>query len=130
MLNIIRDTLDASMVKYGVSFFGIPKNKVFDALKAERDEIDHYIAKKGSLSDYLTKRTDIKADYVNWYFVFVLELAIRIFLLEQIGSSCSETYKINALNEINDWIIWGCDMDEEYKNVLKQKLQKQGVSIR
>lgn len=84
---------------------------------------------KGSLSDWITNRTDIKVDYVKWYFVFALELAIRILLLEQIGSRCPETCKTNAINEINDWIIWGCDMDEERKNpknILKQKLQKQG----
>ena len=131
--NTIRDTLDANLVKYGASLLGIPKSKVFDALKAERDEIDHYIAKKGSLSDYLTNRTDIKSDYVNWYFIFVLELAIRLSLLEEIGGGCSDICKVTAIQEINDWIILGSDMDEECKNpqnVMKQKFQKQGVFIR
>lgn len=66
-------------------------------------------------------------------FYFVLELAIRLSLLEEIGGGCSDICKVTAIQEINDWIILGCDMDEECKNpqnVMKQKFQKQGVFIR
>lgn len=118
---------------YGAELLGIPKNKMFEALKGERHEIDHYGVCKGSLSDYLSVRTDKKANYVNWYFVFVLELAVRIALLEKIGCKYSAEQKIYALNEINDWIILGCDIEEEWKNpknVMKQMLQRNGIFMR
>lgn len=127
--NTIKNNLDVKLIKYGSALLGISKNKMMNALKAERDEIDHYVYKKGSLSNRLVCRTDIQAKYVNWYFVYILDLAIRISLLKQLDIECVDERKIYALNEINDWIILSCDIKERCrnpKNILKQKLLEKG----
>ena len=44
----------------------------------ERHEIDHYIMKEGSLTDYEVNSDAVTRDHINWYFTYVVELALRI----------------------------------------------------
>ena len=130
--NVLGENLDVKLVKYGTELLGIPKGKIYKALASERNEIDHYIYKNGSLTDYVYNRNDKGVDYVNWYFTFVIELALRIGFLNQIGYKCPEKRMIYALNDINDWVILGCELSVPCANPLnkiKQDLKKIGIKM-
>lgn len=82
---VIGTALDSKTVKYGAELLGIPSKKLYDALMLERHEIDHYIMKEGSLTDYEVKSVSATKDYINWYFIYIVELALRIAFLKEIG---------------------------------------------
>ena len=130
--NVLGENLDVKLVKYGAELLGIPKGKIYKALALERNEIDHYIYKNGSLTDYVYNRNDKGADYVNWYFTYVIELALRIGFLNQIGYKCPKERMIYALSDINDWVILACELPVSCANPCnksKQDLKKMGITI-
>lgn len=129
----VLSNLDVKLIKYGASLLGIPQSKLYDALAQERNEIDHYIFKVGSVTDYVFNGADERKDYLSWYFIFVLELALRIALLKQIGIKCSDTCVEFATNDINDWIILECKLPDNCKNPLnkmKQDMRRLGIIMR
>lgn len=130
--NVLGENLDVGLIKYGASLLGIPKGKLYETLADERNEIDHYDLQKISLTSYVLNSTDNRAIYITWYFVYVIELALRIGFLQQIGFSVEDERKIYAMNEINDWVINGCNLEEECKNPynkMKQDLKRQGITM-
>lgn len=131
--NVLGQNLDVKLVKYGADLLGIPKSKLYDALAQERNEIDHYICKEGSLTDYVFNRNDRRDNFINWYFTYVIELALRIGFLKQVGYECPKDRMIYAMNDINDWIILECDLPDECKNPLNkmnQDMRKMGITMR
>ena len=118
---VIGTTLDSKVVKYGATLLGIPSAKMYDALCLERHEIDHYIHKEGSLSDYALKSNS--KNFINWYFVYVVELALRIAFLKQIGCHCKEELVESTLDDINDWLILEGNLPEKCKNPINQMTQ-------
>lgn len=130
---VIGTALDSKAVKYGASLLGIPAQKMYDALMLERHEIDHYVIKKGSLSDYEVNSETVPGDYINWYFTYIVELALRVIFLKQIECECKNELVDYALNDINDWIILECDLSEKCKNSrnqVEQEMKKIGVRMR
>lgn len=130
---VIGTALDSKTVKYGAELLGIPSQKLYDALMLERHEIDHYIMKAGSLTDYEVNSDAVTRDYINWYFTYVVELALRIAFLKQIGCECKDELVEYALNDINDWLILECDLPERCKNPsnqMKQDFKKMGISMK
>ena len=130
---VIGTTLDSKSVKYGATLLGIPSQKMYDALMLERHEMDHYIMKEGSLTDYEVKSDAITKDCINWYFIYVVELALRISFLKQLGCECKDEFVEYALNSINDWLILECDLPDKCKNPynqMKQEFKKIGISMR
>lgn len=130
---VIGTTLDSNTVKYGALLLGIPSQKMYDALMLERHEIDHYTMKAGSLTDYEVNSKAVTKDYINWYFTYVVELALRIAFLKQIGCECKDELVERALDDINDWLILECDLPEKCKNPsnqMKQDFKKMGISMR
>lgn len=130
--NVLGKNLDVKLVKYGAELLGIPKGKIYKALALERNEIDHYIYKNGSLTDCVYNRNDKGADYVNWYFTYVIELALRIGFLNQIGYECPKERMIYALNDVNDWVILACELSVSCanpSNKVKQDLKRMGITI-
>ena len=129
---IINSAKLTKKVKYGASLLGIPKGKVFKALAAERNEIDHYIIKNGSISEYEMNAIRPMRNYINFYFTYVVELAIRITILKIIGFECEEKHIDNVIDNINDWVIIGCDMNEECSNEInrfRQELKQLGIEF-
>ena len=130
---VIGTALDSKTVKYGAELLGIPSQKLYDALMLERHEIDHYIMKAGSLTDYEVNSDAVTRDYINWYFTYVVELALRIAFLKQMGCECKDELVEYALNDINDWLILECDLPERCKNPnnqMKQDFKKMGISMK
>lgn len=129
---ILGDNLDIKLVKYGISLLGVPKNKLYEILSQERNEIAHFALQKNSVAYYMINGQGKKADYINMYLTCVVELALRIAFLKLIGFECSKTRMEYAMNEINDWIILSCDLDEECKNScnkVRQDYRRRGIDM-
>lgn len=129
---IIGTALDSKTVKYGASLLGIPPKNMYDALMLERHEINYYSIKEGNITEYKINSKAITRDYINWYFTYIIELALRIAFLNQIGCECKDELVESALNNINDWLILECNLSEKCKNPqnqMKQELKKIGISI-
>lgn len=131
--NVLGENLNVKLIKYGAGLLGIPQKKLYDALADERNEIDHYDLQKESVSSYIFNREDRKSNFVNWYFIYVVELALRIGFLKKIGFVPSDEEIEYAMNEINDWFIYECELDEDCKNPInkmKQDMRRSGITIR
>ena len=90
------------------------------------------ILQGGSITEYEINSKAITGDYINWYFTYTVELALRIAFLNQIGCECKDELVESALNNINDWLILECDLSEKCKNPqnqMKQELKKIGISM-
>ncbi len=127
---IIGKSLDSKSVKNMADLLGIGRSKMYDALLAERNEIDHYIIQKGSLSQYVETSGTCAGDYILWYFTFVVELALRVAILKYIGLECDEHLIEDALNQINDWAILGGELQGNCQipaNRVIQELRKKGI---
>ena len=101
-------------------------------MKNERHEIDHYAFHENSVMDYVFISQDKKGDYMNLYFAYVVELALRVCFLSQIDVACSKEKIEFATNEINDWVILGCNLSEKCKkskNVVKQELRELEIEM-
>lgn len=130
---IIKTTMASDKVKYGASLLGIPKSALYNALANERNEIDHYVIKAGSVSEYEMKAHQPIRDHINLYFTYVVELAMRITILNKIGCNCKEDLINSALDTVNDWIILECDLQVDCGkeiNRFRQKLRGMGIDIR
>ena len=133
MSKILKKTLASEKVKYGASLFGIPKERLYSALSNERNEIGHYIIKVGSLSEYEMKAPEPIKHYLYFYFTYIVELAARIAILKEIGCECDKGIVDDVLDNINDWVIYNCNIDVECVkdiNKLKQRLKKMGIDMR
>lgn len=130
---VIGTALDSKTVKYGAELLGIPSKKLYDALMLERHEIDHYIMKEGSLTDYEVKSVSVTKEYINWYFTYIVELALRISFLKEFGCECKDELVEYALNDINDWLILECELQQKCRNPINQMRQdfkKMGISMK
>lgn len=130
---IMEDTLDEQLIRYGVSLLGINYSHMYNALMLERHEIDHYCKKSGSLSEYVIGRTGRTRDFIYWYFVYILELALRIGILKKVGCEPDHQRVECAINNINDWVILECGLKAQCKtpnNRLIQELNRGYNSIR
>ena len=83
---------------------GIDGEKYKGLLSQERHTFDHYIYSKNSLAALIHDSEDKITDYANWYFVYVLELVIRVNFLKVSGVVLNQEAVDYALESINDWI--------------------------
>lgn len=130
---VLSKYINIDEVKQGLEYLGIHNENLISLLRLERNEIDHYSYKENSISECLYYRSDDRANYVNWYFIYVIELALRMYLLEAIGCSVPKDRKDFAMNNIIDWVIIECDLDVKCKNplnVFKQEFKKRGIEFR
>ena len=129
---IIKMTMASEKVKYGASLLGIPKESLYSALASERNEIDHYVIKTGSVSEFEMKANQPIRDYINLYFTYVVELAMRITILKKLGCICKKDLIESAIDTVNDWVILGCNLQEDCRidtNRLRQELKKMGLDF-
>ena len=110
---VIKGTLDTNKILHGLKLMGMNRNDFCYVLAQERHEVDHYIYKDDSLATYVFKSEDDAKFYISWYFTYVVELALRISILNYIGVEIEEEYKDYAMDSINDWIIYENDFNED-----------------
>ena len=93
---------------------------------------DHYIYKEDSLAAFVYNGNEKIMDYATWYFVYVLELVIRISFLKEAGVILNQEVVDYALESINDWIIYENDLNEECTTThygMKQLHKRTGIEM-
>lgn len=126
-INIILKKLDSIKYKNGASLLGIEQSKAMNALGETRNELTHYLYKENSLGAYISDPNKCTDQMVNLYAFYVLEVALRIAVLETIGVSISDDIKDYVMDEHLDWIKIEKHLDIECvlpTNVLRQVLEK------
>ena len=116
-----------------ITLVGVDGGKYKSLLAGERHTFDHYIYSEDNLTNLIYDSDDRRSDYIIWYFVYVMDLVIRINFLKESGVALNRTAVDYALSAINDWIIYENDLDEEcttYQYQLKQMLKKCGLEIK
>jgi hypothetical protein len=130
-VSIILRKIDAKKYKKGASLLGVSSSRAIEALGDTRNELTHYIYKPGSLGSFISNPDTETDNMVNMYAFYVLEVALRIAVLEVIGVNVSDDIKNYVMDEHLDWIKLEQHLDEECVlpvNVFRQmveKLQKQ-----
>lgn len=126
-ISIIVKRINADKYKYGAALFGVDSSKAMNALGSTRNELTHYTYKDNSLGSYIENPNTDTDNMVNLYAFYVLELALRITVLEIIGIQVSDEIKEYVMDENLDWIKLEKHLDEECvlpMNVFKQMIEK------
>lgn len=126
-INIIIKKINTLKYKEGAALLGIDKSKAMNALGDTRNELTHYIYKANSLGSYIENQNTNTDNMVNLYAFYVLELALRITVLEIIGIQVSDEIKEYVMNQHLDWIKLEKHLNEDCvlpMNVLKQMLDR------
>lgn len=126
-VNIILRKIDAKKYKKGAKFLGISSSKAIEAMGNTRNELTHYIYKSGSLGSFIYNPDTDADNMVNLYAFYVLEVALRIAVLEVIGVVVTDEIKDYVMDEHLDWIKLEKHLDEDCvlpQNVFRQMVEK------
>lgn len=130
---LFKKTVDNQKLQQGISLLGIQGEKYKVLLTEERHTFDHYIYSENSLATFVYDSEEEISDYATWFFVYVLELVIRINFLKESGVSLEQDHMDYALDVIIDWIVYENDLAVDCKTQryqLKQKLRRMGVTMK
>lgn len=127
-INIIVNQLDIKK-KYreGAEKLGITKSRAKDALGDTRNELTHYVFQEGSLGSFISDSNKKTDNMVYLYAFYILDLALRISLLEVISNPVEEKIKEYLLEENLDWIRLEKHLEENCiisRNRLRQILER------
>lgn len=126
-INTVLNRLDVKQYKSGAQMLGVSPSKAKNALGETRNELTHYEYKESSLGSFINDPNTVTDNMVNLYALYVLNIAIRVALLETIGVAIEETVKEYLLDELLDWIKLEKHLEEECvipRNLLRQILWK------
>lgn len=126
-INIILKKIDSTKYKQGAALLGIESTKAMNALGDTRNELTHYKYKENSLGSYISNPDTETDNMVNLYAFYVLEIALRIAVLEVIGVNVSNNIKNYVMDEHLDWIKLEKHIDEECAlpmNIFRQMVEK------
>ncbi len=110
---LFKKTVDIEKVKRGIALLGIPEENFKNNLAQERNAFDHYLYLADSIAAFAFNSTDHVRDYITWYFIYVIELVIRINFLKEAGVELKQEVMDYAVDQIVDWVIINNDLDEE-----------------
>ncbi|MBC5687910.1 hypothetical protein H8S37_03010 [Mediterraneibacter sp. NSJ-55] len=125
-----KKTVDSTKLQQGISLLGVDGQRYKVLLTEERHTFDHYKYSENSLATFVFDSEDEITDYATWYFVYVIELVIRINFLKESGVLLEQDYLDYALEVINDWIIYENDLEVDCKThhyLMKQELKRKGI---
>lgn len=110
---LFKKTVDIEKVKRGIALLGIPEENFKHNLAQERHAFDHYLYLADSIAAFVFKSTDHVRDYITWYFIYVVELVIRINFLKEAGVELKQEVMDYDVDQIVDWVIVNNDLDED-----------------
>lgn len=125
--------VNSQKLQQGISLLGIDGEKYKGLLSQERHTFYHYIYSKNSLAALIHDSEDKITDYANWYFVYVLELVIRVNFLKVSGVVLNKEAVDYALESINDWIIYENNLDKDcitHRYQMAQELKRMGITMK
>lgn len=110
---LFQKTVDIEKVKRGIALLGIPEENFKYNLAQERNAFDHYLYLADSIAVFAFNSTDHVRDYITWYFIYVIELVIRINFLKEAGVGLKQEVMDYAVDQIVDWVIVNNDLNED-----------------
>lgn len=127
-VNIILRQFDIKgKYKEGAEKLGISKSKAKEALGYTRNELTHYEFQESSLGSFISGPNTKTDNMANLYAFYILDLALRISLLEMVGNPVDERIKEYLLDFNLDWIRLEKHLEEDCvipQNMLRQMLEK------
>lgn len=120
---LFQKTVNLDKFKHGIDLLGIPSEQYKYNLTEERNMFDHYIYKKDSIAALSYNIKTQTKNFNTWYFIYFLELVIRIKILKLIGVSIEQDNIDYAANVIVDWIIYENELNEECSTTVYQMRQ-------
>lgn len=119
--------IDKQKVQHMLELIGIPKSKITELFGGVRDEIDHYSIMQYSVGSYIPSLKKDVGACLNLYLLYIVELAMRVTLLERIGGSINQKAKERAVDFINDRLILRCKLNDRCRipeNQMEQDFSK------
>ncbi len=128
-ISIIVRQIGTKKYKQGVGLLNVDEDKAVNALGNTRNELTHYKyeADKPSLGSYISNSDYETDNMVNLYAFYVLELALRVSLLETVGYCVDDNIKEYLLDENLDWIKLEKHLEENCvipMNLFRQIMQR------
>lgn len=130
---LFKKTISIEKLKEGISLLGMDGEQYKFNLAQERHMFDHYVYKEDSITTFVYHSNEKIADFITWFFIYVMELVLRINFLRKIGVEISQEVKDYSLDVIKDWIIFENDLDIECTTPYyqgEQLLRKKGIVMR
>jgi|GEM_PF-521054 len=119
--------IDHKKYKAGARLLGISSSRAIEALGETRNELSHYTYKSKSLGFFINNPDTSTDNMVNLYAFYVLAIALRVAVLNEIGVNVTDEVKDYVMDDYLDWIKLVKHLDEDCvlpKNVLRQMIQK------
>ena len=110
---LFKKTIDIKKLKHGISLLGISADMFKYNLAEERNEFDHYKYSANSLATHIHNSSEEKSNYINWFFVYTMDLVLRINFLREAGVVLEQENIDYAFDVIVDWFIYENDLEEE-----------------
>lgn len=127
-INTVLNQLDIKKkYKEGADKLGVSKSRAKEALGHTRNELTHYEFQKSSLGSFISDPSKETDNMVYLYAFYILDLALRVSVLETIGAIVEDEIKEYLLDEHLDWIRLEKHLEEDCvipRNVLTQMLQR------
>lgn len=126
-INKIIQKINRKKYKAGACLLGISSSRAIKALGETRNELSHYTYKSKSLGSFINNPDTATDDMVNLYAFYVLAIALRVAVLNEIGVNVTDEVKDYVMDDYLDWIKLVKHLDEDCvlpKNVLRQMIQK------
>lgn len=120
-------SLDRQKFKHGAEMLDIPTSKAVKAVGNTRNELIHFSYKENSLGSYISNPDFQTDEAANLYVFYILDVALRIALLETVGYQVKDDVRTYAIDEVLDWIKLVKQIEEDCAipvNQLRQILQK------
>ena len=110
---LFKKKLDSEKIKHGMRLLGMEAEQFKYNLYEERNQFDHYLYSENSLTTFIINSEDHKSRYMIWYFIYIMDLVLRINILNEIGVDVDKEVSQYALDVIVDWIIYENEINEE-----------------
>jgi hypothetical protein len=110
---LFKNTIDTEKMKHGISLLGISADQFKYNLAEERNMFDHYKYLNDSIAAYINNSNEKKSNYINWFFIYTMDLIIRINFLRQAGVTIENENVNYAFAAIVDWFVYENDLEED-----------------
>ncbi len=113
---IFKDTIDVRKIRKGLLLLGLPTERIEQFrynMAEERNMFAHYEYSKDSIAAFVYNSPERKSHFITWYFIYLLELVLRIKFLGESGVELEQCARDYAMDAIVDWIIYENEIDEQ-----------------
>lgn len=108
---LFKKAVDFQKIQKVFSLIGMSESYKY-YLGQERHQFDHYIYCENSISTNIYNMPDETGNYVIWFFIYILDLVIRINFLQKSGVTLEQKNKDYAFDCFVDGLIYEFNLEE------------------